>query len=1225
MNKTAIKNFSIWARNKLMTDVAYQMHLLGIDEKEIKTRTADSTADIEFYDIGTREPYQISGCAVRQRQALVDKLRALTEEENHAIAYQTVLEEVAYTWFNRLIALRFMEVNDYLPGKVRVLSSGSLNKVEPEIVTTPFDGELEYTDAERDQILAWQENNKTDELFQLLFHKTCNQMHAYLPELFECTKDYTELLLNLSVTDPGGVVYHLVHDIPEDDFNVDAGGQVEIIGWLYQYYNTEPKDKVFANLKKNIKITKHTIPAATQLFTPDWIVRYMVENSLGRKYVNSQLPKGLSEADRQAKEKAIADEMGWKYYLPEAEQTPEVRAQLDASTDTNTDIESWTFLDPCMGSGHVLVYVFEVFMQIYVAQGYSERDAVECILTKNLYGLDIDDRAGQLAYFAVMMKARAYSRRIFSRGIRPQVYAIQESNGLERWRDLNRNNGFEMELEDTHFAQLDSLLDLFHDAKEYGSILNVPEGNYSELLGWFNELRESGLDQNLMAGYWITKVGEKLPALTAQAEVMAQKYDVVVTNPPYMGRSGMGVKISTFVKQKYPMGKSDLFTCFIEKGLNTLKKNGFNCMVTMQSWMFLNSFENLRIQILKKYDIVNLMHMDNMVMNIAFGTVVTNFLNNKIKLYKGTYNQVKFVDLYNDIPREFPIQQNRFNQVSTDRFANIAGMPVAYWISDNVYDIICNNSPLISYVDICQGMKTADNNQYLRLWNEVDVNNINYTCSNAEEAVKSNAKWFAYNKGGDFRKWYGNREYVINWYNDGEEVKAFPNAVIRNESYFFREALTWSLISSGNFGIRYSPKGSIFDGNGSSIFEKEDKNIIYYLAFLSSKITQVFLHIFSPTMTFEIGQLSKLPVVKENVSEIGKIGKENIKISNTNWDSFEISWDFKHSPLLIDGGHSNVFLHFLYEHYRDQTNADFDKLKANEEELNRIFINIYGLQDELTPEESLKDVTVHRIYDTKAEIPEEMRTSNYALTKQDVIKQFISYGVGCLFGRYSLDTPGLAYAGGAWDSTKYSTFTPDADNVIPILDDNYTQDDIVDLFVSWLKAALGAEHLEENLTFIAEALENKGVSARDTLRQYFLKNFYKDHCKMYQKRPIYWLYDSGKQNGFKALIYLHRYNEDTTGRVRMDYLRKIEQIYFSEIDRMEQDMADTALNAREVAKARTRRDKLQKQLKECQEYDEQISQPALARIALDLDDGVKVNYGKAQTVNGKTYKVLAKI
>ena len=1217
MNKTAIKNFAIWARNKLIADIQYRAGLMGITADGIKDPLPQSTGTMEFYDIGTSEPYAISGEAISQRKKLVEIIRKKEKDSNYATAYKYILEEVAYTWFNRLIAIRFMEVNDYLPSHIRVLSSES-GKIEPDLVTTPFDAELSFTSTEEETVLRLKNETKLDELFRLLFIKQCNALNEILPALFEKTSDYTELLLNLSVVDQEGVVYHLIHDIAEDDFNIEKGGQVEIIGWLYQYYNTEPKNAAFA---KNGKITKEEIPAVTQLFTPDWIVRYMVENSLGRIFIDKRKEQGVFadglapeemtwdeiEAKRISNEEEIAEQMGWKYYLPEAAQTKEVRQQLDEIQKQSEykDVRDIKVIDPCMGSGHILVYAFDVLMKMYENDGYSQRDAAQSILENNLYGLDIDERAAQLAYFAVMMKARQYDRRIFTRGIQPHVYAIAESNDIDTYtRDYFANSDPKLK------AALNSIISDLRDAKEYGSILTVAPVDFAALYARVDEV------QNDISLYRESALNTILPLIRV-AEIMAQIYDVVVTNPPYMGGGNMDARLSEFVKKHYPDSKSDLFAVFIERCRQMTGKNRYQAMITQHAWMFLSSFEKLRAKLLLK-DTVNMAHLGPRAFEEIGGEVVqtTSFVlrNSHIADYKGTYCRLIEPTTQRGKEDMFLAGENRY-LIQQTYFYKIPGAPIAYWISDNLFEAF-NDKHLSDFAQTKQGFATGDNDKFLRFWHEVSKVN-----SSLSSMADKNAKWFPCNKGGSYRKWYGNNIYVANWYNDGAEMRAFSGSVIRNPQFYFKRGLTWSSLAN-QLSLRFSPEGYVFESKGSMCFVNNDKNLWSILGLLNSKIAAFALTVLSPTLDFHEGPMLKVPVKLPLTHEqVDKLVHENIKLSKSDWDSSETSWDFQRHSLLGPA----FRLDDAYTAWKNECEQRFLQLKANEEELNRIFIDIYGLQDELTPDVADKDITVHRIFNTKDDIPENMQGSSYVHTKRDEIVSLLSYAVGCMFGRYSLDVDGLAYAGGDWDASKYKTFLPDHDDVIPITDEEYLEDDIIARLCDWLKAAYGSDTLEENLDFIAGALGGKGNSSREIIRSYFLKDFFKDHCKSYQKRPIYWLFDSGKQNGFKALIYLHRYTPDTIGNLRVDYLHKMQRVYESEINRM-QDMVDHSTNAREVAASTKRKEKLQKQLKECRDYDEMIAHLALSRIELDLDDGVKVNYEKIQTANdGKKYAVLAKI
>lgn len=1199
MNKTAIKNFAIWARNKLIADITYKAGLLGITEKAIKSPLPQSTKDVQFFDIGTKEPYSISGIEIKQREALATVMQNKEQQTDYSTAYKAVIEEVAYTWFNRLIAVRFMEVNDYLPSHVRVLSSESAGKDEPDMVTNPFETDLEFTPYEKDRIMQLKQENQLDELFRMLFIKQCNALNAILPNLFEKTSDYTELLLNVAFTDKDGVVYHLVHDIPEDDFNVSKEGQVEIIGWLYQYYNTEPKDETFALLKKNVKITKERIPAATQLFTPDWIVRYMVENSLGRLWLEGHPNDALKSE--------------WKYYLDEAEQEEEVQKQLDAIREEYKTIkpEDIKVIDPCMGSGHILVYAFDVLMQIYESYGYSQRDAAKSIIENNIYGLDIDNRAYQLAYFAVMMKARQYNRRILNGKTNPHVYAIQESNNINRDQLQYFGAGMDETQRNIAMRHIQELLDIFVDAKEYGTILNVENYDWELLCRFVNNI---GMPAQLSFDtVGIEDTQAQLYLLVKISAIMAQKYNIVVTNPPYMGRKGMGIGMTNYINKYYPNTKADLFACFINKCMRLTIDNGYTSMITMQSWMFLMSYEKLRRDIIENKEIINLIQIGYNSfpgMNSQIAHAASFVLGkNKISDYKGTYINLNDEAITADKNLVFlqRLKKQKFYIRPSKDFLVVPGNTIAFWMSENFKRVFLNANFLGSIAEPKQGMATADNNRFLRNWFEVNLQNIGIGMKDAEEALASNRKWFPYNKGGDFRRWYGNNESVVNWQDNGRDIKNYTSSVIRNEEYYFRKGITWSLISTSNFAARLSPGGFLFDVGGSTVFP-ENKKVSYLLGLMNSTVVYNVLKMVAPTINFQVGDIKSIPVIipkKENILEkINNLVEENVAISKKDWDSFETSWDFSNHPLVSN---ATTTIYGAYTQWYLFTEAQFKCLKTNEEELNRNFIDIYGLQEELTSGVDEKGVTI-----TKAELERDIRS-------------FISYAVGCMFGRYSLDIEGLAYAGGLWDDGKYNTFIPDKDNILPITDEEYFEDDIVGLFVAFVKKVYGAETLEENLDFIAKALGNKGNTSREIIRNYFVKDFFKDHCKVYQKRPIYWLFDSGKADGFKALIYMHRYDENTIGNLRIDYLHKMQRVYEREIARM-QETINNSNNAREVAAAEKRKDKLIKQLKETKDYDEKIAHLALARISIDLDDGVKVNYEKVQTgTDGKKLEVLAKI
>ena len=784
-----------------------------------------------------------------------------------------MIEETAYTWFNRLIAIRFMEVNDYLPSGVRVLSSETEGKNEPDMVTNPFDTDLDFTEAERSAVVQFKTENQLDRLFRMLFIKQCNKLNEILPELFEKTEDYTELLLNISFTDAEGVVAKLVSDIEEDDFNVEKEGQIEIIGWLYQYYNSEPKDEVFALLKKNVKITKERIPAATQLFTPHWIVRYMVENSLGRLWLEGHPNEAMKES--------------WKYYLDEAEQEPEVLAQLEEIRAGYRDInpEDIRIMDPSMGSGHILVYAFDVLMQIYESSGYMPKDAVKAIIENNLYGLDIDKRAYQLSYFAVMMKARQYSRRVFREKLKPNLYAIRDSSNvtdelIEYIADGN----------EAIRRNLKSIVADLKDAEDYGSIIDVAAVDFDAIYARLEELKN---EIHIFAHAAL----EMVIPLVKQAEAMAQKYDVVVTNPPYMGLSGGSSKLNSYVKKYYPDSKADMFAVFMERCTEMTEKNRFCAMITQHSWMFLSSFEKLRGK-LQNLDMVNMAHLGARAFAEIGGEVVqtTSFIlqNCHGAGRKGTYCRLIEPTTQDGKEEMFLAGENRYEAVQ-DNFAKIPGAPVAYWVSEKVnaaynYDLIHN------YAHPCKGIDTGDNDLFLRLWTE--INNTKLYIPNGYKLSTvdyRNNKWFPYNKGGNYRKWFGNNEYVLNWSNEGVELKCFKGSNLRNQKYYFQKGITWSTVTSGDSSFRYFDPGHLFDNGGSCLFS--ENHLLYIQGLLNSAVAKELLSI-QPTLNNQPGTIGSIPCIERNAKNVDDLVQENIIISKSDWDSYETSWDFKKHPLV---------------------------------------------------------------------------------------------------------------------------------------------------------------------------------------------------------------------------------------------------------------------------------------------------------------------------------------
>ena len=851
MNKNAIQKFAIWARNELIAQVSQRAYQYGIDESGF----GDASADTLNGRLLTAEEKS-------QRQELIKQIKEK--------GYKQVMEEVAYTWFNRFIALRFMEVNNYLPSHIRVFSDAS-GAFKPEILNDVLHLDLPGLDSGK--VAEYIESNDTEALYRYLLLTQCNALNSALPVMFERMGGYTEMLLPNNILRQDSVLGHMVSDVPEEDWQ-DA---VQIIGWLYQYYNTELKDDTFAQLKKNVKITKERIPAATQLFTPDWIVRYMVENSLGRLWLEGHPNAELHD--------------GWKYYLDDAEQEPEVEAQLAKLREEYKTIkpEEIKVIDPCMGSGHILVYAFDVLMQIYTSAGWDQREAAQSILKNNLFGLDIDDRAAQLAYFAVMMKARQYDRRLLTRGIQPNIYSIRESNGIQAMTiEYFHKNDPKLK------ADIESIVTEMRDAKEYGSILNITPVDFAGLYARFDEIRN---DINMMQ---MSALDELLP-LVKCAEVLAQKYDVVVTNPPYMAVSNAGAKVNDYVKKNFPDSKADLFAVFIERCGQMTKKNGYQAMITQHSWMFLSSFEKLRTKLLT-VDIVNMAHLGARAFEEIGGEVVqtTSFVIRKSHIadYKGEY--CRLIEPTSQQGKEdmFLAGENRY-AADQSNFSKIPGSPVAYWVSNSLIAAF-GGELLRDYGATKQGFATGNNDKFLRLWNEVDFYKIGFKCISCDDFLNSAYVYAPCNKGGEARKWYGNNDIVCKFNRTSYEQLIQQGNHLPSRNFYFKEGLTWSALSTGRLTMRFSPIGYIFETKGSRFFSRESGTLKYLLALMNSKVTMLSLQILCPTIDFHEGPVSKVPVVFDvsQKNEIVLMSDENIKIAKENWDSYETSWDFTRNPLV---------------------------------------------------------------------------------------------------------------------------------------------------------------------------------------------------------------------------------------------------------------------------------------------------------------------------------------
>ena len=1293
MDKRALERFATSSRIELIEKVKQKVKYYGFSQDEI----VDLREVGDSHFVGDIMLNKVEGKAWR---SLRSHIRSINTDNNHEKAFNNVIEEVAYTWFNRLVALRFMEVHNYLPTRVRVTSSID-GGADPDILREALNIDLEV---DRDYVYNIKQNNKRDELYKYMIIKQCDALQEILPFLFDKTHYYVALLFPYNLLSDGGIISNMVNVMSEDDCD-----KVEIIGWLYQYYISDRKNEVFAALKKNKKIQKEDIAPATQLFTPEWIVRYMVQNSLGRLWIehlkSEQENSGMTfpvtfpmtfGTDNNGKIEALQSK--WKYYLEEAKQEDEVEKQLIEirKESKNLKLEDIKILDPSMGSGHVLVYAFDLLYEIYEEQGYVQTEISKSIIENNLYGLDIDYRAAQLAYFAVMMKGRSKDARFFRREVKPNVYDIEQSNGLVNFE----HNAGQLILLDTHKKTANHIISAFKNAMEYGSLVEVAPRDYDGLIKYLDELGQKGFD-SLIEQSWYENIKERLPILIDLAKVLSTKYDVVCTNPPYMGSKGMNPRLSGFVKKNYPDSKSDLFAVFMERCKRMALKNGFYANIVQPSVLSLSSYEKLRSKIVNNDMFITLLDMGRGIFGIDFGSTSFVIRNTSILDYNGTFFKLhkrifQFInpsdidtlycyakdnilydynfdnyDTKQGITKEESSSKNNiklkheFNQAN---FTKIPGMPIAYWVSEKVTKLF-NNKTLKDYGDTKKGVLSGDDKKFTRQWHEVNMKNIGFSNSNYQDMIKDNNKWIPVTSGGEYRNWYGNHEKVLNMGNDSYDIKYrnSHNYRLRDNFYYFKEALTWSEVSSKRISVRYVTSNILFGNSGPVCFFRKDIN--YFLGLLNSKVSMAILKFLSPTMTFGPEQIKKIPIISKKVNIVSKIVEKCINTSKQDWDSFETSWDFTIHPLLrfgislnsglVDykniykssainigiektdnsyklfekGKPDNGLLETSFNMWMEYTETQFNQLRSNDEKLNRIFIDIYDLEDELTPEVEDKDVTINRIVDDKSKYDK----SNYLLEKSDVIKSFISYAVGCMLGRYSLYKEGLLYAGGDFDYYKvcdelaeldansadmtmtglYTPFMPDEDNVIPITDDNYFSDDIVGRLVDFVEVCYGREHLDENIEFIADSLKPKnGETPKETIRRYFLNDFFKDHVKRYKKRPIYWLFTSGKQKAFNALIYIHRYDKSTLARIRTDYLHRQQSILEAKKSRLIEALK-TESNSREQMKLNKEIAIIDKQLDEMAAYDEILHHEADRMIEIDLDDGVVVNYAKFDGLVGK--------
>ena len=1142
MDKAILKKFAIESRQDLMSKIKNKINTYYIDEEFTKEQKGDL-----YILSNSKHSLSLTNEEYKKRELLIKRIKELSLEQ--------VIEEAAYTWFNRIIAIRYMEINDMLPLTkdnqslgIRVLSSKD-NTPDPEILkfTNLINPELDIEFVKE----KYAELKDDNEKFKYILLLVCKKLGRVIPQVFDGITDYIDILIPDNLLNDTGFITMVINEVPENNYN-----QVEIIGWLYQYYNQIEKDRV---MSKNKTYEKNEIPYVTQLFTPDWIVKYMVQNSLGKFYIENT--------------NDITIKNNWEYYIEED--------KSDEKKETNYSLENLSFIDPCCGSGHILTYAFEIFKELYERQGYNKKDVAELILKNNLYGLEIDDRAAQLSVLSVILKAREYDKNIFNKKIvnNLMICSIQETNSLNEYFCNYFNDS---KLND----DIKYLHEIFKNAKEIGSLIITEDRDYNGLINAINN------DESIFG----IELKQKILPLIKQAQILTKKFKIVVTNPPYMNSGVMSPNLKKYVLKYYSDYKTDLCTAFMN--VRFIDINGKLAMINQHSWMFLSSFEQMRDEIIKNKSISTMIHLGTRAFEEIGGEVVqtTAFvLENKINKRGKFLNLTEFKDSNQKaIEAKNKINTNHYREVMLSTFNQMPGKVFAYWASDRVFEIFGNNKPIMNYLDARQGIATGDNDRFVRYWYEVDNNEIKFNCKSIDEFSNSKKRYVPYIKSSGICKWYGNYFNILKFNDENRNLLANSGNHLPSKQYYFKNNFNWSLISTDKFGARIFEHGGVFDVGAHAVFSNDENMLKKMGAFLNSSVFNYLIKFIGLTLNYNSGIVQLIPYIEPEDFVID-ILNDNVNISKEMWDNNEVSWDYKKSILIQN---DEKLLSKCFERAFEDVKQKLIRLNENEIKLNDYFIKLFKLEEELKNVEILKD--------------------NIKLVdKKDCIKDLISYAVGCMFGRYSLDETGIVYAGGEFDINKYKTFKANIDNIIPITDEHYFKDDIVERFKTFIKTIYGEDTLNDNMDYIAETLGKRGTeTSEDTIRRYFVNDFFNYHVKTYQKRPIYWLFDSGKKNGFKALVYMHRYNENLIPKVRLDYLHRIQTTYEKLLSDVNYKLT-TELSMLDKKSLQNKQVDLNAKLQEIKEYDEKIAHIANQRISIDLDDGVKENYDKFKDILAK--------